>query len=75
MLRRTRGASGGGVEGGEPAAPGVRGGMEDVPASQPNGDEVFLLHLGFAAPGPYELFIASATQVCVPWMARQKRGG
>ena len=53
--------------------------MEDVPACQPNGDEVFLLHLGFEAPGPYELSIASATQVCAvagygPWGWTGKRG-
>ena len=73
LLRRRRAAGGGEGEAaaGPAAAPGAGAGaagrsvMEDVPACQPNGDEVFLLHLGFEAPGTYELYIASATQVCV----------
>jgi hypothetical protein len=28
----------------------------------PAGDEIFLFHQGYEAPGPYELFIASAPQ-------------
>ena len=35
-------------------------GLEDVPSYDQGGGEHFLLDLGFEAPGPYELFIASA---------------
>ncbi|GAB4822586.1 hypothetical protein N2152v2_009632 [Parachlorella kessleri] len=37
-------------------------GMEDVASREPTGDEIFLFHQGYEAPGPYELFIASVPQ-------------
>lgn len=47
-----------GASGGE-----VAHGMEELPSATPAGDEVFLFHLGYRAPGPYELYIATAAQV------------
>lgn len=51
-------------EDGTAAGPGPAGvGLEDLPSCTPAGDEVFLADLGYGAPGPYELCIASAPQV------------
>lgn len=49
---------------GDGTAVGPQGvGLEDLPSCTPAGDEVFLADLGYRAPGPYELCIASAPQV------------
>jgi hypothetical protein len=41
------------------------GATEELPACTAAGDEVFLFHLGYRAPGPYQLFVATAPQACV----------
>jgi hypothetical protein len=51
----------GGSSGGEAAS-----GTEELPCATPAGEEVFLFHLGYRAPGPYQLFIGTAAQV---WLA------
>lgn len=56
-------SSGPASSGGAASSGGGRGVLEDLPSSLPNGDEVFLASLGYEAPGPYELLIASAPQV------------
>lgn len=59
LLRKKRG-----LAPGEAGSSGGGGGwgMEDLPSATPAGDEVFLSDLGYSAPGPYQIFIASAPQ-------------
>lgn len=52
-----------GASGGTSSSGAAGRAFEDLPCSLPNGDEVFLASLGYEAPGPYELLLASAPQV------------
>jgi hypothetical protein len=49
---------------------GACAGMHDLPVATPSGDEVFLFHLGYRAPGPYEVLVTSAPQV--GWPSRRE---
>ncbi|KAI3429727.1 hypothetical protein D9Q98_010042 [Chlorella vulgaris] len=54
MLRKRLSGS---SSGGEAAS-----GTEELPCVTPAGEEVFLFHLGYRAPGPYQIFIGTAAQ-------------
>ncbi|PSC74212.1 Ribulose bisphosphate carboxylase oxygenase chloroplastic [Micractinium conductrix] len=56
------GATDGAADGAGGASAAAGRCLEDLLSALPGGDEVFLAALGYQAPGPYELFIASAPQ-------------
>ena len=69
LLRKRLGGAGASTATAAAAPPRGLVGLEDLPCATPAGDEVFLADLGYHAPGPYQLYIASAPQV-PGWRAR-----